>query len=181
MSIAMPLEIKHLTGNDSSVGLMFTVSAALAILLQVPALRLAERFFKPTPTIIVGMLIMALGMGFVALTSSVFAFYVSLFFFSLGSVLATPSAQTVTAEMADARARGAYFGVGSLAMAVGGGLGHILGGTLVDVAARQNTPGLPWVIFAGVGVLSAAGLAVFYWVARSRPPRRLSHAPVAGD
>lgn len=181
LSIAMPLEIKHLTGEDSSVGLMFTVSAILSIVLQVPALRLAERYFKPTPTIIVGMLAMALGMGSVALTSSVFAFYASLFFFSLGSVLATPSTQTVTAEMADDRARGAYFGVGSLAMAVGGGLGHILGGTLVDVAARQNTPGLPWVIFAGVGLLSAAGLAVFYATRSSRPPRSLSHAPLSGD
>jgi len=181
LSIAMPLEIKHLTGEDGSVGLMFTISAVLAIVLQVPALRLAERFFRPTPTIIAGMMVMAMGMGLVALTSSVLAFYVSLFFFSLGSVLATPSAQTVTAEMADERARGAYFGVGSLAMAVGGGLGHILGGTLVDVAAQQNTPGLPWFIFAGVGALSAVGLMIFYWMIRSRPPRQLSHVPAVGD
>lgn len=181
LSIAMPLEIKHLTGNDGSVGIMFTVSAILSIVLQVPALRLAERFFRPTPTIIVGMLAMAFGMGSVTLTSSVVAFYASLFFFSLGSVLATPSAQTVTAEMADDRARGAYFGVGSLAMAVGGGLGHILGGTLVDVAARQNAPGLPWVIFAAVGLLSAVGLWIFYWLRQSRPPRPLTHAPVSGD
>lgn len=181
LSIAMPLEIKHLTGNDGSVGIMFTVSAILSIVLQVPALRLAERFFRPTPTIIVGMLAMAFGMGSVALTSSVVAFYASLFFFSLGSVLATPSAQTVTAEMADDRARGAYFGVGSLAMAVGGGLGHILGGTLVDVAARQNAPGLPWVIFAAVGLLSAVGLWIFYWLRQSHPPRPLTHAPVSGD
>jgi DHA1 family multidrug resistance protein-like MFS transporter len=180
LSIAMPLQIKHLTGQDSSVGIMFTVSALLAIVLQVPALRLAQRHLKPTPIIISGMISMALGMGLVALTQTVVFFYAALFFFSLGSVLATPSAQTVTAEMADERARGAYFGVGSLAMAVGGGLGHILGGTLVDVAARQNTPALPWIIFAAVGLVSAAGLWVFF-IARNARPRLVTHAHLSGD
>ncbi|MCL4803495.1 MAG: MFS transporter [Anaerolineae bacterium] len=181
LSIAMPLEIKHLTGRDSSVGIMFTISAVLAVVLQVPALRLAERFLRPTPTIVAGMAVMAAGMGIFALTQSVVAFYLALFFFSLGSVLATPSAQTVTAEMADDRARGAYFGVGSLAIAVGGGLGHIMGGTLVDMAAQRQMPALPWVVFAVVGLMSAIGLWLFYMARQSRPPRRWSHAPASGD
>ncbi len=181
LSIAMPLEIKHLTGEDASVGIMFTVSAALAIILQVPALRIAERYLQPMPIIITGMVCMAAGMGMIALTQSVAAFYVSVLFFSLGTVLATPSTQTVTAEMSDNRARGAYFGFGSLAMAVGGGLGHVLGGSLVDMAARYHVPALPWLVFAGVGFVSAAGLWVFYHSRRMRPPRSLSHAPASGD
>lgn len=181
LSIAMPLEIKHLTGSDASVGIMFTVCAALAILLQMPALRIAERYMKPMPIIIAGMISMALGMGMIAVTQSVAAFYGAVLLFSLGTVLATPSTQTVTAEMSDSRARGAYFGFGSLAMAVGGGLGHILGGWLVDMAARYNFPALPWLVFAGVGFVSAAGLWVFYHSIQSRTPRALSHAPASGD
>jgi DHA1 family multidrug resistance protein-like MFS transporter len=181
LSIAMPLQIKHLTGQDSSVGVMFTISAGLSIVLQVPALRLAERFFRPLPTIIAGMVIMAVGMGLVGLSDTLLFFYTALFFFALGSVLSTPSAQTVTADLADDRARGAYFGLGSLAMAVGGGLGHIFGGTLVDLAAEWRMAELPWLIFAGVGLLSAAGLAVFYWSRQSRPPRPLSHANSSAD
>ena len=76
-------------------------------------------------------------------------------------------------------ARGAYFGVGSLAMAVGGGLGHILGGTLVDLAAQRHTPGLPWFIFAGVGLLSTCrrvvGLQLVASIATFSP------APISGD
>jgi DHA1 family multidrug resistance protein-like MFS transporter len=111
---------------------------------------------------------MALGMGLIGLGHGLVAFYGGLFFFSLGTVLAMPNAQTVTAEMSDDRARGAYFGVNSLAMAIGGGLGHILGGTLVDVAAARGAPALPWLVFAGAGVLTAVGLAVFTWQ-RQRP------------
>lgn len=168
LSIAMPLEIRSITGKDSSVGVMFTVSAVLAIALQVPALRLAERHFKPMATIILGVLAMAVGMGLIGLTHTLTLFYVALFFFSLGTVLATPNSQTVTAELADERARGAYFGFNSLAMAVGGGLGHIMGGTLVDVAAARHVPALPWAVFAGVGVLTAAGLGFFHWLLLTR-------------
>jgi DHA1 family multidrug resistance protein-like MFS transporter len=180
LSIAMPLEIRELTGRDSSVGVMLTVCAVLSIVLQAPALRLANRFLRPTPTIIAGMVIMAAGFGLVALNDTLMGFYAALFFFSLGAVLATPSAQTVTAEMADDRARGAYFGVGSLAMAVGGGLGHVLGGTLVDVAARQQLAALPWFVFAGVGMVSAAGLWLFYESRRWQPARSLTRA-ASGD
>jgi DHA1 family multidrug resistance protein-like MFS transporter len=181
LSIAMPLEIKHLTGSDSSVGIMFTISAVLSILLQVPALRLAGRYLRPMTTIIAGMIAMAFGLGTVGFGNSLTYFYTALFFFALGSVLSTPSAQTVTADMADERARGAYFGFGSLAMAVGGGLGHIFGGALVDAAAQWQFPALPWLVFAGVGLLSAAGLGVFYRASRSRPPRPLSQAGASAD
>ena len=170
LSIAMPLEIRALTGQDSSVGVMFTISAVLAIVLQAPALRVTERHLRPTVTIILGVVVMALGMGLIGLGHSLALFYVGLFFFSLGTVLAMPNAQTVTAEMSDERARGAYFGVSSLAMAIGGGLGHIMGGTLVDVAAARGTPALPWLVFAGAGLLSAVGLALFYWSRHAGPP-----------
>jgi DHA1 family multidrug resistance protein-like MFS transporter len=181
LSIAMPLQIKHLTGQESSVGIMFTISAGLSILLQVPALRLAERFLRPLPTIIVGVIIMALGMGLIGASNTVAFFYAALFFFALGSVLSTPSTQTVTAELADERARGAYFGFGSLAIAVGGGLGHIFGGTLVDLAARWQAPEIPWLVFAVVGLLTAAGLALFDRFRGTRIPRSFSQAHSSAD
>lgn len=169
LSIAMPLQIRALTGNDSSVGVMFTISAVLAIVLQAPALRVADRYLRATTAIILGVAVMALGMALIGLGGGLAAFYGGLFFFSLGTVLAMPNSQTVTADMADDRARGAYFGVSSLAMAVGGGLGHIMGGTLVDVAAARGAPALPWVVFAAAGALTTGGLILFYWL-RNRTP-----------
>ncbi len=129
LSIALPLQIKELTGDTSSVSVLFTVSAVLAILLQVPALKLAQRLLPPIPIIVVGMISMGSGLGLVALTETTFQFYAALFFFSLGTVLVLPSSQTVIADVANPRARGAYFGVSSLSLAIGGGLGHICGGS----------------------------------------------------
>jgi DHA1 family multidrug resistance protein-like MFS transporter len=181
LSIAMPLYVKNLTGDNSSVGVFLTVAAVLAVVLQLPAIRLSQRYLRPLTTIIAGVVSMALGLGLVALTNSMPQFYVALLFFALGSVLATPPTQTVTAEMCDDRARGAYFGVSSLALAVGGGLGHILGGSLVDQASRLNLPALPWVVFAVVGLATAAGLLAFDWWRGDRLSRRLAHSHASGD
>jgi MFS transporter, DHA1 family, multidrug resistance protein len=181
MSIAMPLEAKALTGEDSSVGVLFTVNAIIAILLQAPALKLAQRFFQPLPTLILGVVLMAFGLGTVAWVGDIFHLYLSLFFFALGSVLVVPTAQTVAATMANPAARGAYFGVNSLALAVGGGIGQVAGGLMVDVAAARNWPALPWVVSAVVGLTAAVGLWQFYRRYRENmTPRSLATA-VSGD
>jgi MFS transporter, DHA1 family, multidrug resistance protein len=162
MSISMPLVAKQLTGSDSSVAWLFTMNSTLAIVLQLPALRLAQRFFSPLPTVIIGVLLMSLGLGGVVWVNSMLQLVVPIFFFALGMVLVAPNSQTVAATMCNPAARGAYFGFNGLALACGGGLGHIIGGTLVDWAAAMNWPALPWLVFATVGVLTAIGLLSFY-------------------
>jgi DHA1 family multidrug resistance protein-like MFS transporter len=181
LSIALPLEAKALTGDNSSVAVMFTVSAVLAILLQIPAIRIAQRFLEPLPTIVVGVLLMAFGLGTVALANSLFQLYASLFFFSLGTVLVMPNTQTVTAAMADERARGAYFGVSSLALAFGGGIGHVTGGWLVDRSAQIGWTPLPWLVFGLVGIVSAGGLAAFSWWQSHHLPAVAQPVAAAGD
>jgi DHA1 family multidrug resistance protein-like MFS transporter len=45
-----------------------------------------------------------------------------------------------------------------LAVAFGGGLGNVAGGVLFDVGRRLETPALPWLIFAAIGLIAAGGL-----------------------
>ena len=168
LSIAMPLEVKTLTGSDSSVGMLFTVNAVIAIVLQVPLLRLAQRFLRPMPMIIVGIVSMAFSLGMVALVETVWHLYVSVFFFAAGIVLVMPNAETIAASLADPTARGAYFGVNSLALAIGGGIGHIAGGVLVDYAMANGMHMLPWVTVGMVGLLTAVFMLHFYRRNRTR-------------
>jgi len=162
MSIAFPLEAKALTNSNSSVGILFTVNAIIAIVLQVPALKLAQKFLQPLPMLILGVIFMAFGLATVAWVDSITQLYLSVFFFALGSVLVTPNAQTVAAKMCNPAARGAYFGVNSLALACGGGIGQVAGGTMVDLAAIWDLHALPWIVSAVVGTAAAIGLAHFY-------------------
>jgi DHA1 family multidrug resistance protein-like MFS transporter len=76
-------------------------------------------------------------------------------------VLARPGQETTTANLADPRAPGAYFGIASWSLAIGGGLGNYLGGTIYDIGQAEH-PMVPWVIFAAIALGSALGL----WINR---------------
>ena len=77
---------------------------------------------------------------------------------SLRIVLALPSEHTVAAGLANPVALGSYFGVAALAVAFGGGLGSYAGGLLYDMGRSLGLPALPWLIFATIGLIAAAGL-----------------------
>lgn len=162
ISIALPLKAKYLTDSTNSVGMLLLVNGIIAMTLQVPALKLAQRYLLPLPMLILGVMSMAFGLGSVALVHNVIQLYLCIFFFALGTVLVTPNAQTVAATMANPKARGAYFGVNSLALAIGGGIGQITGGTMVDLASAWQFPALPWLVSAIIGTSAAIGLVTFY-------------------
>jgi DHA1 family multidrug resistance protein-like MFS transporter len=65
----------------------------------------------------------------------------------------------VTANLANPIALGSYFGVSSLALAIGGGMGNLSGGLLYDIGRSLAFPELPWLVFMLVGLASAVGFA----------------------
>jgi DHA1 family multidrug resistance protein-like MFS transporter len=112
------------------------------------------------PILILGVALMALGLGLVATADSVPVLATCVVIFTLGTLLATPTQLSVTAALADERALGSYFGVSSLALAFGGSLGHMAGGLMIDAARAIGQPALPWLTFALVGLGSAIGMAM---------------------
>jgi DHA1 family multidrug resistance protein-like MFS transporter len=82
-----------------------------------------------------------------------------------GSLLALPSQQSASAELANPLALGSYFGVGALSLAVGGGVGNLAGGFLYDLGQKLVWPSLPWLIFWLVGLATSSGL---FWLHRQR-------------
>jgi DHA1 family multidrug resistance protein-like MFS transporter len=160
LTISLPLIAKELSGVSESVSWLYMLNAGMSVLLQYPLLRLSERWLRPISLLILGMALMAIGLGNVALVHSVPALLLCVACFSAGALLATPSQQTVTAELANPAALGSYFGVNSLALALGGGLGNFSGGVLYGLGQQYAAPGLPWLIFGVVGGSAVLGLAV---------------------
>jgi DHA1 family multidrug resistance protein-like MFS transporter len=56
-------------------------------------------------------------------------------------------------------ALGSYFGINSLALGIGGGVGNLSGGLLYDLGKSLAFPELPWLVFCAAGLATAAGLA----------------------
>ena len=156
--LSLPLAAERLTGSSDAVGLIYALNAGLTVLFQYPVIQLAEHRLRPMPMLIIGMLFMAIGLGAVAIATNLALLIACVIIFTLGTLLATPTQQSITANLSDPRALGSYFGVSSLALALGGGLGNVAGGLLTDFARQVSQPALPWLTYALIGVISAVGL-----------------------
>jgi DHA1 family multidrug resistance protein-like MFS transporter len=160
LSISLPLAAQTVGGDPSTVGLIYAINAGLTIVLQYPLLKLASKWLRPMPVLIVGMALMAVGLGAIAVAHDVPGLLACVVVFAIGTLLASPSQQTVTAALANPAALGSYFGISSLALAFGGGIGNLSGGLLYDIGKQIGMPQLPWLVFLLVGLASTAGLTL---------------------
>jgi DHA1 family multidrug resistance protein-like MFS transporter len=188
LSISLPLaaqrwEVPQLqtalgTLEINGVAWVYMLNAGLTVILQYPLLRFVERLLRPLPIIVLGVVLMATGLGMVALAQSLGMLLGCVVLFALGSMLVQPMQQTFMAALANPAALGSYFGFGALALAFGGGLGNYVGGWLYDTAARLQWAALPWLVFAAVGFGVAGGLLVFnHLYTRAREQRSSALQP----
>lgn len=167
--ISLPLAATAI-GGPRSVGWVYAINSGMTVLLGYPLLRLAERHMRPLSILVLGVALMGLGYGSVGLVGSVGPLLGCVVLISAGVLLAFPSQQTVTANLANPATLGSYFGVNALALAIGGGLGNLSGGLLYDLGQGLKAPALPWLTIAAVGLLTAVGLGVFAYQLRSARP-----------
>ncbi len=158
INISFPLLAEKLSGNQDSVGIMFALSAALTVVFQYHLLQLVQRWLNTGQILVLGMAIVALGAGAVVLADSFAALLVCVATFSIGAILVRPSIQSLIASMAHPQALGTFLGVSSLSLALGGALGNVSGGWLMQFSERAHWPQLPWLVFGSVGLASAFGL-----------------------
>ncbi|WP_157476787.1 MFS transporter [Lysobacter sp. Root690] len=168
INISFPLLAQRLTGTVDSVGVMFALSAGLTVALQYGLVRWLERRWSSAQVLVAGVVVMSLAAGAIGLVRDFAGLLVCVGAFSIGALMTRPTQQTLIAGLADPRALGTFLGVSSLSLAVGGGIGNVAGGWMVDLAATKQWPWLPWMVFCAVGLLSAAGLHRATGVRRER-------------
>jgi DHA1 family multidrug resistance protein-like MFS transporter len=181
LSISLPLIATEIAGTSDAVSWVFGLNAGMAVALQYPAMRLFDKRLRPMITLVIGMAIMATGLASVGFVSQVPALLFAVAIFSAGQLLASPTQQTVTANLANPAALGSYFGVASISLAVGGSVGNFTGGSLYQLGERLDAELLPWLIFAAVGMGAAAGLFVLDRRLSGRRVRAGEHAVPAGQ
>jgi DHA1 family multidrug resistance protein-like MFS transporter len=157
-SITLPLVATAIAGNPSAVAWVYAVNSIIAVVLGYPVPRLAERRLGAPRALIIGVLATAVGLLLIGFARDTISLLLAVVVYSLGIVLARPSEQIVAAGLANPVALGSYFGVAALAVAFGGGLGSYAGGLLYDLGRSLELPALPWLIFAMIGLIAAAGL-----------------------
>lgn len=163
-SISVALAATRITGSESAIAWMYAVNAGITIAAGYLLPRLLERWLSPLGLLIAGTGTIAVGLGLIAFATGLPLLLAAAAVFAIGSVLARPGEQTVTANLASPQARGTYFGVAALSLALGGGLGNALGGAFVDLGRELDRPALPWALFFAIGMVSAVAL----WRDRAR-------------
>lgn len=180
-SLTITLAATDITGTEAAVSWIYAVNTAITVGLGYFLPRWLERWFAPVDLLIWGTFILSIGLAVVGFATDTISVLVAAGVFSIGAVLARPGQETVTANLADPEARGTYFGVAALSLAIGGGFGNLLGGLVYDLGRSSGLPALSWLVFCGIGTATSIGLLLNksrFSAIRDRPSEtRISATP----
>ncbi|MFK3709316.1 MULTISPECIES: multidrug efflux MFS transporter MdtH [Leclercia] len=152
--LMLPIMVNDVAGSPAAVKWMYAIEACLSLTLLYPIARWSEKRFRLEHRLMAGLLLMSLSMLPIGMVSSLQQLFMLICTFYIGSIIAEPARETLSAELADPRARGSYMGFSRLGLAIGGALGYAGGGWLFDAGKAFNQPELPWVMLALIGVIT---------------------------
>ncbi|MFT8210210.1 MAG: multidrug efflux MFS transporter MdtH [Symbiopectobacterium sp.] len=158
--LILPIMVNEIAGTPSAVKWMYAIEAGLSLSLLYPTARWSEKRFRLEQRLMAGLFIMTLSLFPIGITTTLPSLLMLISLFYMGSIIAEPARETLSASLADARARGSYMGFSRLGLALGGALGYSGGGWLFDTGHQLHMPELPWFISGIIGLLT---LAALYW------------------
>jgi DHA1 family multidrug resistance protein-like MFS transporter len=158
--LMLPIVVNEIAGSPAAVKWMYAIEAALSLSLLYPLARWGEKHFRLEQRLMAGLLLMTLSLLPIGLATTLQGVFTLICCFYLGSIIAEPARETLSASLADPRARGRYMGFSRLGLALGGALGYTGGGWMYDTGRTMNMPELPWLLLGAVGF---ATLLALYW------------------
>ena len=167
INVAVTLKAISLAGLGATAPL-YGMSAGLSVLLQYPLLRFVERRVRTRHALVAAVLAVGTALGLMAFARTFPQLLACVALYSLGTMIVFPTQQTLVARIAPPALLGSYFGFSAISLGVGGAVGSVIGGWLVDAGARLDFPALPWLTLFVVSLLTAIGLR---WALRDVPRR----------
>lgn len=168
--LMLPIAIQSITHTPAAVSWMYSVDAIMAVTLLYPMARWSERHFLLERRLTIGLGIMTASLLCVGFTHTLTPLFALVIVFYLGSLIAEPARETLSAELSNYRARGSYMGFSRMGAAVGGAIGYSGGGWLHDLGSAQNLPALPWLI---LGIIGFGTLLAIHLQFRRHPTRSI--------
>jgi MFS family permease len=132
----------------------------MVVLFQLGMTKFTRRY-NPMHMMALGMVFYGLGTGLVALSNSLWGFWLSMVIITIGELIFAPTSSTYVANIAPADMRGRYMSIFNLVQRFASGTGPVLGGWLSDAIHPRAT----WIGGLVAGLTSALGLML---LSRSR-------------
>jgi len=155
--LTIPMRAADVTGVQEIVALVNLLMAGLTIGLQAPVYRFIARY-DTWASIQIGLGAMAGGLLLFGIVEHWGGLIAGFVLYVIGLLIVGPASNELVAALAKREVTATYFGFASLALAVGGGLGQLLGGTLVDVGRSVGQPQLIWWVCAVCGLWALWGM-----------------------
>lgn len=174
ITITVPLAGAAL-GGKGGVALLLGLNAFLAIPLQYPLVRFAERHLSAMQVLALSVALTGLGLVVLFAAPSFVWQVVGISIATVGSLAISPITNAITAQVAPPRAIGAFYGFSALAIGLGG-FGQVLGGTIYDM---QRAWHLPWLMGA---FLATVTIGITVALVRSPSPTAVpDYMPLAAE
>jgi DHA1 family multidrug resistance protein-like MFS transporter len=167
--LMLPIMVNDIAGSPAPVKWMYAIEACLSLTLLYPIARWSEKRFRLEHRLMAGLLFMTFSLLPMGLVSNLQQIFTLICTFYIGSIIAEPARETLSAALADARARGSYMGFSRLGLALGGALGYAGGGWLFDAGKAFNQPELPWMMLALIGLFTFFALLWQFGYRRAHP------------
>ncbi|ADU68772.1 multidrug efflux MFS transporter MdtH [Pantoea sp. At-9b] len=156
--LMLPVMVNQVAGAPAAVKWMYAIEALLSLSLLYPLARWSEKRFRLETRLMAGLFLMTISLLPVGLTSTLPSLFFLIAVFYLGSIIAEPARETLSASLASPRARGSYMGFSRLGLAIGGLIGYSGGGWMFDVGQQLSLPELPWMLLSAVGSVTLLAL-----------------------
>lgn len=156
--LMLPVMVNQVAGAPAAVKWMYAIEALLSLSLLYPLARWSEKRFRLETRLMAGLFLMTFSLLPVGMTDSLPSLFLLIAVFYLGSIIAEPARETLSASLASARARGSYMGFSRLGLAIGGLIGYSGGGWMFDMGQQLALPELPWMLLSTVGIITLLAL-----------------------
>lgn len=176
--MALPLEVRRVTGSDAAMSLVFLVYGGLGILAQVPITDYCKRHFAPLATIVLGLSLMGLAFAPLLLAgpftplggppylapllpaaANLAPLLLATAILTIGRMLCEPFALDLIPSLGATRLVGTYYGLFFVATGLGAALGNLLVGAALELGLGLGLPVLHWLVLVLIGLLCAAAIA----------------------
>jgi MFS family permease len=155
------------------LGALYTLNGLMVVFLQFPVVR-ALAPYRMTTALVAGSILYALGYAMMGVGHDLLLLAAAMFVVTLGEIVTTPASMNLVANFSTVELRGRYMGVYGLFNSFGWSMGPLIGGVLIDFAARRSM--LLWLPIGTLALVAAAG----YWDLRRRLDRVVDRNIEAG-
>jgi POT family proton-dependent oligopeptide transporter len=140
---------------------LINIGAGTIVVFQVAVSAIFARW-KPFTTMIVGTVITGIGLSLGFYGEMGWIVVLAIFVFTIGEMMASPKSQEYVARIAPPSKTAMYMGYYFVSIALGNLFGGILSGQMYGHFARDlQDPGTMWLIFGGIGFLTAVLLIAY--------------------